>query len=120
MLTTDVTCLKDINAEAVLKLQAGFRPDNAKDIYANEKSFLECLMEAIDLHVSDICSELGIMRVDLKDWENALFQEIRRLLENKESAHPTKGNIDFVAARKAFKRVQRHVEKTRVDKAANY
>ena len=51
MLTTHVTCLRDINAEAVLKLQAGFRPYYAKDIYANEKSFLECLLEAIDLHV---------------------------------------------------------------------
>ena len=77
VLTTDVTCLKDINAEAVLKLQAGFfRPYYARDIYANEKSFLECLLEAIDSHVSDLCSELGIMRVDLKDWENGLFQEI--------------------------------------------
>ena len=84
VLTTDVACLKDINAEAVLKLQAGFRPYYAKDIYANEKSFLECLLEAIDLHVSGICSELGIMRVDLKDWENALFQEIRHLLEHAE------------------------------------
>ena len=63
MLTTDVTCLKDINAEAVLKLQAGFRPYYARDIHANDKSFLECLLEAIDLHVSDICLELGIMRV---------------------------------------------------------
>ena len=114
--------MKDINAEAVLKLQAGFRPYYAKDIYANEKSFLECLLEAIDLHVSGICSELGIMRVDLKDWENALFQEIRHLLEHaedKEPARPTTGNIDFVAAREAFKRVQRHVVITRVDKAAN-
>ena len=127
MLTTDVTCLKDINAEAVPKLQAGFRQYYAKDIpgtkvYANEKSFLECLLEAIDLHVSEICSELGIMRVDLKDWENVLFQEIRHLLkhaEDKESARLTTGNIDFVAARKAFKRVQRHVVITRVDKAAN-
>ena len=42
-------------------------------------AYLECLLEAIDLHVSDICLELGIMRVDLKDWENALFQEIRHL-----------------------------------------
>ena len=74
-------------------------------------------MEAIDLHVSDICSELGIMRVDLKDWENALFQEIKRLLEHagdKESARPTKGNVDFVAVRKAFRRVQRYVVITRV------
>ena len=108
VLTTDVTCLKDINnAEAVLKLQAGFRPYYARDIYANEKSFLEFLFEAIDLHVSDICSELGIMRVDLKDWEKALFQEIKRLFEHaedKESARPNTGNIDFVAAfnRKAF------------------
>ena len=76
MLTTDVTCLKDINAEAVLKLQAGFRPYYAKDIYDDEKSYLECLLEAIDLHVSGICSELGTinMRVDLNDWGNALFQ----------------------------------------------
>ena len=65
----------------MLKLQAGFRPYYGRDIYANEKSFLECLLEAIDSHVSGICLELGIMRVDLKDWENALFQEIQRLLE---------------------------------------
>ena len=46
--------------------------------------------------MSDICSELGIIRVDLKDWENALFQEIKSLLEHvedKESARPTTGNI---------------------------
>ena len=73
MLTTDVTCLKDINADAVLKLQAGFRPYYAMDIYANEESFLECLLEAIDLHVSDICSELGIMRVDFKDMGECLI-----------------------------------------------
>ena len=57
-----------------------------------------------------------------KDWENALFQEIKRLLEHaedKESARSTTGNIDFVAARKAPKRVQRHVVMTRVDKAGN-
>ena len=34
VLTTDVTCLKDINAEGVLKLQAGFRPYYARNIYA--------------------------------------------------------------------------------------
>ena len=50
-----------------------------------------------------------------KDWENALFQEIKRLLEHaedKESARPTTGNIDLTSARKAFKRVQRHVVTT--------
>ena len=31
----------------------------------------------------------------------------------------TTGNIDFMAARKAFKRAQRHVVTTRLDKAAN-
>ena len=67
VLTTDVTCLKDINAEAVLRLQAGFRLYYARDIYANEKSFLECLLEAIDLHESDVCSELEIIRVDLSN-----------------------------------------------------
>ena len=76
VLITDVTCLKDINAEAVLKLQAGFRPYYARDIYANEKSFLECLLEAIDSRVSDIYSELGIMRIDLKDKQDALFQDV--------------------------------------------
>ena len=39
--------------------------------------------------------------------------------EDKESARPTTGNIDFVAAKKAFKRVQRYVVITRVDKAEN-
>ena len=75
VLTTDGTCLTDINAKTVLKLQAGFRPYYARDIHANEKPFLECLLEAIDSHVLDICSELGIMRVNLNDWDNALFQE---------------------------------------------
>ena len=32
VLTTDVTCSKDINAKAVMKLQAEFRPYYAKDI----------------------------------------------------------------------------------------
>ena len=79
-------------------------------------------MDTIDSYVSDIFLELGIMRVDLNDWENALFQEIQRLLEHakdKETARPTTGNIDFMAARKEFKRAQRHVVITRVDKAAN-
>ena len=79
-------------------------------------------MDAIDSHVSDTCLELGIMRIDLKDWENALFQEIQRLLEHaedKETARPTTGNIDLMAARKACKRTQRHAVVTRVDKAAN-
>ena len=39
-------------------------------------------MDAIDSHVSDICLEVGTMRVDFKDWENALFQEMKRLLEH--------------------------------------
>ena len=43
VLTTDVTCLEDINAEGVLKLQAGFRPYYARNIYANEKPSLDCL-----------------------------------------------------------------------------
>ena len=63
------------------------------------------------------------MKVDLIDWDNALFQEIQRLLkcaEDKEAARPTTGNIDFMSAKKACKRVQRHVVVTRVDKAANY
>ena len=49
-------------------------------------------MDTIDSYVSDIFLELGIMRVDLNDWENALFQEIQRLLEHakdKETARPT-------------------------------
>ena len=106
----------------MLKLQAGFRPYYARDIYANEKSFLECLLEAIDLHESDVCSELEIIRVDLSNWENALFQEIKRLLEHaedKESARPTTGNLVFMVARNAFRRAQRHVLIPRVDKAAN-
>ena len=74
----------------MLRLQAGFRLYYARDIYANEKSFLECLLEAIDSHVSDICYELEIMRVDLKDWENALFQEIKRLLEHAEDKESTR------------------------------
>ena len=97
--------MKDINAEAVLKLRAGFRPYYARDIYANEKSFLECLLDAIDSHVSDICLELGNMRVDFKDWENALFHEIQRLIahaEDRKTARPTTGNIDFMAARKTL------------------
>ena len=75
VLTTDGTCLTDINAKTVLKLQAGFRPYYARDIHANEKPFLECLLEAIDSHVLDICSELGIMTVKLNDWDNALFRK---------------------------------------------
>ena len=37
VLTTDVTCLKDINAEVVLKFPEGFIPYYARDICANEK-----------------------------------------------------------------------------------
>lgn len=48
VLTTDVKRLKDINAEAVLKLQAGFRPNYTRDMYTNDKSFLEYLLDAID------------------------------------------------------------------------
>ena len=57
-----------------------------------------------------------------KDWENALFHEIQRLIEHaedRETTRPTTGNIDFMAARKTFKRAQRHVVITRVDKAAD-
>ena len=42
-----------------------------------------------------------------------------RAAEDNKTARPTTGNIDFMAARKAFKRAQRHVVITRVDKAAN-
>ena len=79
MLTTDISCLKDIDAEAVLKLQAGFRPYFARNLDENDKTFLACLLDAVENHVSDICSELGIHSVDLIDWKKVLFNEIKRL-----------------------------------------
>ena len=124
MLTTDISCLKDIDAEAVLKLQAGFRPYFARNLDENDKTFLECLLDAIESHASDTCSELGIHSVDLIDWKNALFDEIKRLLliesaQDKGEARPITGNINFDAAGKAFKRAHRDVVIRKIDKAAN-
>ena len=108
--TTEISCLTDIDidAEAVLlRLQAGFRPSFARNLDKNDKTFLECMLDAIENHVSGICSELGIHSVGLIDWKNALFNEIKRLLLiesalGKDEARPITGNIYFDAAGKAF------------------
>ena len=120
-MTTDVSCLRDKDAEAILKLQAGFRPDYAPEI--EHISILEYLLETTDTFVSSICVELGVNYVDLAVWTNALYNEIKRCLESVEEkkgqARPTTGNIDFCAAKKAFKKAKNEMVITKVDKAAN-
>ena len=118
---TYVSCLRDKDAEAVLELQAGFRPD----YYAPEIeniSFFEYLLDTIDTFVSSVWLELGVNYVDLTDWtNNALYNEIKRCLESVEKgqARPTTGNIDFCAAKKPFEQVKNKIVITKVDKAAN-
>ena len=73
--------------------------------------------------MSSICLELGVNYVELTDWTNVLYNEIKRCLESVEEkgqAHPTPGNIDFSEAKKGFKK-QKIGKKviTKVDKAAN-
>ena len=94
VLTTNGGCLNNKDAEAVLKLQAGFRS----------------------------CMDLAIKFVDLLDWKDALFAEIHGCLEyavDVEDARPLTGNINFTAAKQAFKYAHEDVVITKVDKAAN-
>ena len=65
------------------------------------------------------CSELGICKGRIKRLGERLISGNKTPFRACRRQRPTTGNIDFMAARKAFKRAQRHVVKTSVDKAAN-
>ena len=60
VLTTDIFCFRDEDAEAVLKLHAGFGPDYATEI--KHLSCLEYILETIDL-----------CQVFVKNWELTLL-----------------------------------------------
>ena len=75
-------------------------------------SFLEYLLETIDKFVLSICEKLGVNHVDLTDWTNALYNKIKRSLESVEEkgqARSTTGNINFCAAKKAFKQAKKKI-----------
>ena len=63
--TTDAECLKQEDAEAVLKLEAGFRLDVAEEKHT--APFYVQLVTAIEEHVAEICSNLAINDVDALD-----------------------------------------------------
>ena len=71
---TDAEYLKQKDAEAILKLQAGFRLEYAEKHTA---PFYVQLVTAIEGHVAEICSNLAISDVDTSDWRNTLFEETR-------------------------------------------
>ena len=72
-------CLNNKDAEAVLKLQAGFRSDYAMDM--ERKPFYMQLVYVIETHMHTICTDLAIKFVDLLEWRDALFAETRRCLD---------------------------------------
>ena len=120
VLTTDAECLKQKDAEAILKLQAGFGLDYAEGKHT--ALFYVQLATAIEEHVAEICSNFTINYVDTLDWRNTLFEEIRKCLEYAEAAaetRPVTGNIDISVARHAFKQAHKSVVITEVEKAAN-
>ena len=120
VLATDAECLKQKYAEAILKLQAGFRLD-----YAGKKHtapFYVQLVTDIEEHVAEICSNLAMNYVDTLDWRNTLFEEIRRCLEYAEDAaetRPVTGNIDISAAKHAFKQAHKSAVITQVSEKSS-
>ena len=119
VLKTDAEYLKQKDAQAIFKLQAGFELDYAEKHTAH---FFVQLVTVNEEHVAEICGNLAINYVDTLDWRNTLFEEIRGCLQYAEDAaetRPVTGSIDISADRHAFKQAHRSVVITTVDKAAN-
>ena len=84
VVTTDVSCLSNKNAAAVLSLQAGFRyeycPKRTMDdlteddvMEEGEWSFFSEIDHALREHVMGICEEFDVGFVLLSEWFNAVL-----------------------------------------------
>lgn len=93
-----------IHVAAVLKLQAGFRPEYADDFM--DLPFFDSLKQALKEDISELCWTLKVKREDMKTWENALFAEIETVLNRYiegDEIHPFTGDIDLQQARMSLK-----------------
>lgn len=134
VVTTDTNCLRNVNAAAVLRLQAGFRfeyatplrraemVDEEDDEELDDKdSFAYDIEYALLVHVNGICSDLEHDFHHVEDWFEEVMEEVFQRLEDVYDGPdylPMTGHIDFADAIKAYKRLKKQVVISRVDKAA--
>ena len=117
-MTTDLSCLGSIHAQAVLELQAGFRPGFAPCLPG--KSYQNSTIFSVTGHSKSLCSRFDIHDTDIQRWRRKQIQEIRTRLSEHEvglDLKPHTGWIDFAPATNAFSRWKKFLVITRVDKA---
>lgn len=112
VLTTDTTCLRNINAAAVLALQAKFRYEycprrsNTEDEMDDDEvqvdfevSFLSDIEFELKEHVSALCEEFEVGYVHTTEWLVNVLDEISKCLNAAavdSEFLPLTGHIDFV------------------------
>ena len=106
VVTTDASCLENIHAQAILELQAGFRPGFAPCLPG--KSYQDSIIFSIIGHSKSLCSSrFNIHDTDIQLWRRELIQEISTRLREHEvgmDLKPFTGWIDFASATNAFSR----------------
>ena len=120
VLTTDVSCLGNAHAQAVLDLQAGFRTGFAPCLPG--KSYKNTIISSVVNHSKSLCSRLHIHEADILPWRRDLIREIKLRINEQEVGlrhKPLTGWIDFDSAISAFRNWRKSLVITRVDKAAN-
>ena len=120
VLTTDVSCLGNAHAQAVLDLQAGFRTGFAPCLPG--KSYQNTIISSVVNHSKSLCSRLHIHEADILPWRRDLIREIKHRINEQEVGlrhKPLTGWIDFDSSISAFRNWRKYLVITRVDKAAN-
>ena len=120
VMTTDASCLRNPHAEAVINLQAGFRPNFAPSM--SKKSCLEEVLDSVTSHIDLLCERTKTPFRDITVWQNSLISAITSRLHEAEADLPNRpltGRIDFRSAENFFKQSHKYLVYTRVDKAAN-
>ena len=120
VLTTDVSCLGNAHAQAVLDLQAGFRTGFAPCLPG--KSYQNTTISSVVNHSKSLCSRFHIHEADILPWRRDLIREIKLRINEQEVGlrhKPLTGWIDFDSAISAFRNWRKSLVITRVDKAAN-
>ncbi len=136
VVTTDMSCLGNHNAAAVLSLQAKFRHEYCpKQTYDEDDEMVEVgedgelevslyseIERALKDYVYDLCDEFDVGMVHLSEWFEQVLSEISKSLDAAGDVSeylPLTGHIDFEDAREAFSHLRKSLVFSRVDKAAN-
>ena len=104
VLTTDVSCLGNAHAQAVLDLQAGFRTGFAPCLPG--KSYQNTIISSVVNHSKYLCSRLHIDEADILPRTRDLIREIKLRTNEQEVGlrhKPLTGWIDFDSAISAFR-----------------